>query len=375
MYAIRSYYVLPMEFMMKINGAYPFYECRRLLFESTWVYEGDTVIDRYGNEIVSVPDKLIQWESKYLMDASYRHSYALNLELEAGRNAIEIEATEGNFLLGDITLEAPVEIAEYTGSTTAEGDILIDPIQAEDFTNRNDSSIRATAEFDASLDPYKISDTVLNTVDSESYSKAGQKITYEFNVEEAGYYYIATNYRQSDKNDFPVFVDVAIDGTIPNTAFSSYPFTYTTKYKTATLEDENGDSLSVYLEAGTHTISLTLNNDNICHVLEEVDAIMSGVNDLALEITKVAGTNKEKYRDLDLEAYIPDLVERMEGWADELDALHESVKHRITSYNVCYTKLLRIRMKSVHVLLRSASRSKRQPLILIKKNYRKDLLV
>ena len=150
-------------------------------------------------------------------------------------------------------------------------------------------------------------------------------VTYQFEVTKAGYYYIGMNYKQSDKTDFQVFFDVRIDGKIPNTAFETYGMNYNTKYKTTTLTDNEGKNLSVYLEEGVHTISFTISMDAIREVMEQLDVIMSGVNDLALEITKVAGTNSDKYRDLKLSKYIPDLEDKLYGYADMLYALEESM--------------------------------------------------
>lgn len=317
--------MLPMELSMKLNGDYPFYEARRLLFEATWVSKEEKSYDRYNNEIVTVPNKLIQWESKYLMDASYRHSAPLVLELQKGLNEITLEVTEGSLLLGNMYLEKITKIPEYISSEEASGNELI-TIQSEDFTYRNDSSIRAVAEFDTAVSPYNTSDTRLNTIDRDSFKNPGQKITYEFQVEKTGYYNIALNYIQSEKSGFPVFVDVAVDGSIPNTEFSAYPLNYTTKYTTHTLKDDDKNNLSLYLEKGTHTISFTINIANACAVLEGVSKIMGEINDLSLEITKVAGTNKDKYRDLKIERYIPNVQEEIYSWADELDSLRDSMK-------------------------------------------------
>lgn len=316
--------ILPIELSVQVNGEFPFYELRRVLLESTWVTDKEKAFDRFGNEIVTIPQKLIRWESKYLGDSSYRHSDPLILELKEGETELTFHIAEGNLLLGNIYLEPVTFVPEYTGSDVAEGNELI-VIQGEEFTYRNDSSIRAVAEFDADLDPYKITDTVLNTIDSDSFKNAGQKVTYEFSVEKPGYYYIGLNYRQSDKTDFPVFMDIAVDGKVPNTAFKAYPFRYTTKYRTETL-GYGEEKLSIYLDKGLHTISFTIQMDNIRHVMEAVSRIMGEINDLSLEITKVAGTNKDKYRDLKITRYIPDVRERLYGWADELDSLHDSVK-------------------------------------------------
>ncbi len=315
--------ILPISMAMSVDGEYPFYECRTLEFETTWVPDDEPSYDRYGNEVVTVPDKLIQWEQKYIMDSSYRHSTPLALELTAGEHEVSFSVEEGTFLLGNITLVAPFSTQEYTGSETAEGSALIE-IQGEDYSSTNDSSIHAVAEYDTSIEPYETKDTVLNTLDSDSFATAGQTVTYTFNVETAGYYYIAMNYRQSDKTNFDVFLDIRVDGEIPSTAFESYGMAYTNKYKTTTLADDDGNNLSVWLDAGEHTISYTISMDAICYVMETLDEIMSNVNDLALEITKVAGTNSDKYRDLKLTRYIPDLEETLFGYAQQLEDLEQS---------------------------------------------------
>ena len=314
--------ILPIEMSFQVDGAYPFYETRNLKFETTWITDGTTDLDRYGNEIVTLPDKDMTWRNKFLMDASYRYSTPLLFSLEKGTHLFSVEMSEGTVLLGNVRLSAPVSIAEYSGFKIAEGKEFIS-IEAEDFFERNDSSIHAVGEYDASLSPLSSREKVLNILDGDSFKTAGQKVTYQFQVEKTGYYYIAMNYRQTDKNKFPVYVDFAIDGTVPNTAFASYPVEHTTKFQNMTLEDTEGNYLSVYLEEGTHTISLTLSAEYLRHALEEVDDIMNGINDLSLEVTKVAGTNKDKYRDLKLTRYIPDVQDRIYGWVDRLNALGE----------------------------------------------------
>ncbi len=316
--------ILPIEFSMEVDGEIPFYETRNIILETTWKQQDKPFYDRYGDEVVTVPTKVMKWEDKYLMDSSYRHSNPLALELEEGKHELSLDISEGNFLLGHVTLSAPQEIPTYEKSEVAEGDTLI-TIQGEDYAYTNDSSIHAIAEYDTRVEPYSVGDVVLNTIDSASFDTAGQEITYEFEIENPGYYYIATNYRQSDKTDFPVFVDVRVDGEIPNKEFESYPMSYSTQYETGTLQDKDGNYLSVYLDEGIHTISYTISMDVIRDVLEQVDIIMSGVKDIELEITKVAGTNADKYRDIKITRYIPNLEENLRKYANTLYELEKSM--------------------------------------------------
>ncbi len=318
--------IMPLEIKMQVDGDYPFYEMRNIELKTTFAPQEEKSYDRYDNELVTIPEKVIQWEHDYLYDSAYRHSGPLKVELTAGTHEITIDVDEGTFLLGAIYLVAPFETEAYSGTNeVAEGDALIE-VQGEDYAYTNDSSIHATVEYDTSLDPYEVVDTVLNTIDSDSFDTAGQSITYEFEVEEAGYYYIALNYRQSDKTNFPVFMDIRVDGEIPNTAFEAYGLAYSTKYKTSTLADDDGNYLSVYLDKGTHTLSFTISMDPICFVMEALDSIMTDINDLALEITKVAGTNTDKYRDLQLSRYISGIDVQLNGYADELYDLIEQCR-------------------------------------------------
>lgn len=324
-YLAYSETILPVEFSLSLNGEIPFYEARRLVFESTWIDKDEKSYDRYGNEIVTVPSKVLQWENKFIMDTSYRYSTPLSLELKEGDNRIDIHISEGSVLLGNIYLSGEKVIPEYSKAEAMDGDLVI-KLEAERMDYRNDSSIRPIGNYDSFLTPYDTSKRVLNVIDSASFKDAGQSVTYKFEIKQAGYYNLAFAYKQSDKQDFPVFADIKIDGEIPNTLMKSYPFAYTKDFKNLTLKDNESDPMAIYLEEGEHTISLTLNSENIRHVLEAVDRIMSEINDLTLEITKVAGKNKDKYRDLDLVKYIPDVEERLINWANQLDSLYESVK-------------------------------------------------
>jgi len=314
--------ILPIELSFKVDGEYPFYEARNLKFETTWITDGKADIDRYGNEIVTMPEKDKRWESKYLMDASYRYTEPLLVYLTEGSHNFEITMGEGTVLLGNISLVAPSEIPEYEVPKDAPGENLIE-IEAEDFFERNDSSIHAAGEYDSKISPTSAKEKVLNILDGDSFKTAGQTISYQFNVTAPGYYYIGMNYRQGDKNDFPVYLDVKIDGELPNEAFRSYPVASTKNYKTSTFTDEHGRNLSVYLEAGVHTISFTISAEELRFALEAVDEIMNAVNDLSLEVTKVAGSNKDKYRDLKLTRYIPDVEHRLYSWVDQLNELLE----------------------------------------------------
>lgn len=324
-YLADSDTILPVEAQFMIDGDFPFYEMRQQVLESQWSTPQQKSYDSYGNEVVGIPDKVYEWQNKYIMDSTYRYSGPLGIELTKGRHTVTVTLKEGTLLLGNFKLTAKPQVEAYTGSERAEGDGFIE-IQAEDFTYRNASSIHATCEYDLNLYPYQAGNRIMNTVDSTSFSEGGQQISYQFTVEKEGNYYLAFHYSQSDKSDFPVFMNIRIDGELPNTEFENCAFAYKKDYNLYTLLDSEGNKISVPLGAGQHTISMQISMEPLRNALETIEQIMGKVNDLSLEVTKVAGTNKDKYRDFSLESYIPGIGDTLTQWADELAAVMEEAR-------------------------------------------------
>lgn len=324
-YLADSDTILPVEAQFMIDGDFPFYEMRQQVLESQWSTPQQKSYDSYGNEVVGIPDKVYEWQNKYIMDSTYRYSGPLGIELTKGRHTVTVTLKEGTLLLGNFKLTAKPQVEAYTGSERAEGDGFIE-IQAEDFTYRNASSIHATCEYDPNLYPYQAGNRIMNTVDSTSFSEGGQQISYQFTVEKEGNYYLAFHYSQSDKSDFPVFMNIRIDGELPNTEFENCAFAYKKDYNLYTLLDSEGNKISVPLGAGQHTISMQISMEPLRNALETIEQIMGKVNDLSLEVTKVAGTNKDKYRDFSLESYIPGIGDTLTQWADELAAVMEEAR-------------------------------------------------
>ncbi|MCR5692129.1 MAG: extracellular solute-binding protein [Eubacterium sp.] len=342
--------ILPVSMDIMVDNDYPFYEMRNLKFETTWSLPEEKVKDRYNKEVVAVPEKVFQWESKAVGDSSYRYSDPLRVQLKKGKHVLHFNIQEGNFLLGNVTLKAPKTVAAYTGSEAASGSELIE-IQGERYAQTNDSAIHGVTEFDSDVDPYTVGETELNTLDSDAFNSAGQKVVYKFEVATEGNYNIAMNYRQSDKTDFMVFTDIEIDGAIPNEAFRAYGLKYGAGYQQSTLTDPNGKNLTVHLTPGTHTISYQISMDNIRYVMEKIDVVMNQVNDLSLEITKVAGTNADQYRDLKLSRYIPNIEETLQSYAKELRDLEKSaLKWSDSENNVAVMSSLLIAAKQLESL-------------------------
>ncbi|MBE5922755.1 MAG: extracellular solute-binding protein [Lachnospiraceae bacterium] len=341
--------ILNPELSLALNGERPFYEANRLIVENMWLQAEERVeYDKYGHEIVANAVKSMTWITKGITDAGYRHGDALQVQLTEGENTIELEMTEGDLWISEIILSQKGSLESYPEENATKVEVVTEEaivIGAEFPTVRNDSSIRPTCEYDVNLTPYHTVKKKLNMLDGASYTDAGQMVTYEFEVEKSGYYYLGFKYRQNSKSDFPVFIDISFDeyaadgslttdgSAIKYDEMQNYPFDYTNKFEKMTMTDSNGKNMAFYLEAGKHTVTMVISDDNIRSALETADRVMSEINDLSLEITKIAGSNTDKYRDIEIAEYITDIDARLARWIKQLQDTYDSLAKYTDSKN------------------------------------------
>lgn len=85
-YIGNSASILPVEAGIMVNDVYPFYEMRQQKLESQWTAKADKVYDSYGNEVVSMPDKVYDWQIS--MSKTLRIVIHSRLELSWSRGKI-----------------------------------------------------------------------------------------------------------------------------------------------------------------------------------------------------------------------------------------------------------------------------------------------
>ncbi len=328
-YRILGDNILPSSMSLMVNGVYPYDELKRLLVADTWI-TGEMEYDRYGNETLSMPEKFKLWKKGYLHDTAYLYSAPMLLYLEAGSNTLTFRMNEGSLELGSLYLEAQTSIPSDSVGTSlsgesgqqadaslqTKGDQLI-LIEAENITYRNSPNIRAEALFNTSVTPYSPKTKLINTVSEASFRSGGNRIEYEFEVEEEGYYNLAFDYIQSSKAGFSVYRNIYIDGQIPSQYYANVAFPYSRKFRQMSLD------APIYLTEGKHTIALEVSLDKVKDAIKILTVITKEMNQLALDISKITGGNVNKYRDFDLEPYGFDIKNKLLNWAELIEQVHK----------------------------------------------------
>jgi len=314
---------LDTELEVQIDDAIPFYEMRRIALKSLWVDDGTFATDRYGNEVASVPEKAEVDLEAGLSDSSARTDTPFLFDLTAGTHVMKMTAQDGGVEVKKVSLRAPETVAAYAGEK-AEGTQMV-IIEGENIASRNQSSIRAAGEFNAALTPYDTAVRKMNILDGASFDEAGDEVSYRFEIPEDGWYAVDFFYRQSVKTDFPVFVDLMIDGEIPSEAAQRVMFQYSSSFTDFT-PMAGDEKQTFYLTAGEHTLTLRLNASLLTPVYEMIDTTLSEINGLSLEVIRLSGGITDQYRDYDLLSYIPNLTEILNSWAQDCEDMVEYTK-------------------------------------------------
>jgi len=237
-------------------------------------------------------------------------------ELKAGEHTLAFFVQDGGCELSAVTLKAPVQVPAYEAGDAPGSNVIV--IEAEKIASRSESSIRGAGEFNAQLSPYSNDHRKINFLDGASFDEAGDMVTWSFEVAQAGWYYLGAYYRQSARADFPTYVDVLVDGAIPSTGAQKVAFPYTTSFARMQAKTDDGAPLTLWLEAGEHTLSFRINAECLTPVYMTIDTLLDEINVMSNDIKALmGGAAADPYRDYNMDVNFPDLVQTLTGWADK----------------------------------------------------------
>ena len=315
---------LPTEMTVTIDGQVLCAEMQRVKLNSVWVDDGIFPVDRYGNEIATTPWQAEGTLEAGISDSTYRTAEPMLFELTAGSHKIGFAIQDGGMDLSAVTLKAPVIVPEVQTGDAA-GDAII-VIEAEQIAARNESSIRGAGEFNARLSPYSNDYRKVNFLDGASFDEAGDMVTWNFTVEKDGWYNLGAYYRQSARADFPTYADIYVDGEIPHQGAQRIAFDYSTAF--THMQAMAGEKpLTLYLEKGEHTLSFCINSAHLTPVYETIDVLLEEINDLSNDVKSLmGGATADAYRSYNMLKNFPDLVERLNGWAQMCEDSVEYIK-------------------------------------------------
>lgn len=314
--------VLDNSYQLTLDGAYPYAECTALALDNWWATPETFSVDRYGNEVSPMPEKVYDWATQGLTGKEALYDDGMGLYLSKGEHTLRLTCREGPFEISNVSFVMPSEVkADVTGVTlSGSGQITL---QAERAALRSSPNIRSAAIFNTSLTPYETSGKRINYIEDTSWKYAGDKLVYHFSADSAGYYGLSLRCRQDEKTDFPVWRTVLIDGEIPGAAFKQFAIPQMSDFGNYIVKNAAGETAVVYLMAGAHTLTLEATSEPLREEIDTLTRIADEMSAFSLSVSKITGGNSDAYRDFDLSAYGLDAAASLKKWRDEMQTCYD----------------------------------------------------
>ena len=112
---------------------------------------------------------------------------------------------------------------------------------------------------------------------------------------------------------------IYIDGEVPFKEMESYGFYYESGWRLDTLQDNSEVPYKFYLTEGRHTLRMEVVLGEFSDVIAEVQDSVNKLNAIYRSVSRIIGTNPDTYRDYQIEASIPNIVDDLKEVKYELD--------------------------------------------------------
>lgn len=303
---------------LTVNGEQPYHEMKTIALPSVWRDETDGYAkDSYGDEMAPRQVRSDEIITGSLYSNTYCSDEPLLFELRAGENLITVTNVSADGLgLGRLFAQEPSAEPEDYESYIARyadrpvyGDLI--RINAIDYKYKNTTEAICESGADPILTPYDVKNKLINTVNC---TEPGTGLTYELEVPADGLYSLSFHYT-NQKEEYDAFESIYIDGAIPFRELKSYAFAPTgSRWTNGTLSDAEGTPYSIYLTAGTHELTVKTEQEPVTQAWRYARLISEHVSQFSLEVKKIAGSDRDKYRTWKMTRYIPEIADYLDAY-------------------------------------------------------------
>lgn len=313
------------EFSLLIDGESPYATASRITLSKRWINESEIKQDSRQNDIRPGQISTPCWQETPLEDIDGLFNEPLEFYMEAGEHTITFESEKAEFAVKSFTFyqyEAPAAYTAPSDSdlTQAQGQKIT--LEGETAAYKSSRTLYPTADkssyLTSSANGSSPTKTRYNTIGSGSWTQSTQTVTWEFNVDKAGYYKIGIRGRQDQMRGMYSNRRLYVNGDVPCLEANQIKFYYDTDWSITTPKSENGDDLYFYLQAGTNTISLEAVPGEIGEIMGNLDELVYNINSYYRQIRQITGPDPDEYNNYMIDTAIPSIVPDFKEYAKTL---------------------------------------------------------
>lgn len=313
------------EFSLLIDGESPYATASRITLSKRWINESEIKQDSRQNDIRPGQISTPCWQETPLEDIDGLFNEPLEFYMEAGEHTITFESEKAEFAVKSFTFyqyEAPAAYTAPSDSdlTQAQGQKVT--LEGETAAYKSSRTLYPTSDkssyLTSSANGSSPTKTRYNTIGSGSWTQSTQTVTWEFNVDKAGYYKIGIRGRQDQMRGMYSNRRLYVNGEVPCLEANQIKFYYDTDWSITTPKSENGDDLYFYLQAGTNTISLEAVPGEIGEIMGDLDELVYNINSYYRQIRQITGPDPDEYNNYMIDTAIPSIVPDFKEYAQTL---------------------------------------------------------
>lgn len=313
------------EFSLLIDGESPYETASRITLSKRWINESEIKQDSRQNDIRPGQISTPCWQETPLEDIDGLFNEPLEFYMEAGEHTITFESEKAEFAVKSFTFyqyEAPAAYTAPSDSdlTQAQGQKIT--LEGETAAYKSSRTLYPTSDkssyLTSSANGSSPTKTRYNTIGSGSWTQSTQTVTWEFNVDKAGYYKIGIRGRQDQMRGMYSNRRLYVNGEVPCLEANQIKFYYDTDWSITTPKSENGDDLYFYLQAGTNTISLEAVPGEIGEIMGDLDELVYNINSYYRQIRQITGPDPDEYNNYMIDTAIPSIVPDFKEYAQTL---------------------------------------------------------
>jgi len=309
-----------------INGAQPFAEAKYITFPRTWGDAGPVETDIYGNHLRPRQIEKPIWQSVAVKDPSGYESSPFLFYFKKGINTIRLESVAEGMIINSLRLfqhDDPRPYAEVKAEYDRLGykptsGIMI-KVQGEDSTYRSSPTIIPENDVgDPTVEPYHPAEIRMNSIGGTRWKTVGDWARWEFTVPESGLYMIAIKGKQDQLRGVYSSRRLLIDGKVPFLEADAIRFPFDDRYNMILPTTEDGEVALVYLEAGTHELTLEAVLGDIAKIIRKTENALYDLNTIYRRIIMITSGQPDPLRSYQLDQRIPGLVDALREQAQVL---------------------------------------------------------
>lgn len=313
------------EFSLLIDGESPYATASRITLSKRWINESEIKQDSRQNDIRPGQISTPCWQETPLEDIDGLFNEPLEFYMEAGEHTITFESEKAEFAVKSFIFyqyEAPAAYTAPSDSdlTQAQGQKIT--LEGETAAYKSSRTLYPTADkssyLTSSANGSSPTKTRYNTIGSGSWTQSTQTVTWEFNVDKAGYYKIGIRGRQDQMRGMYSNRRLYVNGEVPCLEANQIKFYYDTDWSITTPKSENGDDLYFYLQTGTNTISLEAVPGEIGEIMGNLDELVYNINSYYRQIRQITGPDPDEYNNYMIDTAIPSIVPDFKEYAKTL---------------------------------------------------------